>query len=372
MQNNNLAVSLIIETFFVKRILVFFILAFAFLQMFPQLGGNYIFSFLNVTNSARVASLGGENTSVKDNDLSTVFHNPALLDSNMSGFITLNYINYLGDINFYYSGYSHHFNKIGNFALGLYYFDYGLFTEADNLGYKYGTFRPSDWTVNLSYSRKLDSNFYVGITTKFIYSNYVFYRASGLAADIGGLYVNKKRQLTVGMVLRNAGLELMRYNPDKKREPLPFDWQIGFSKKVKHAPFRLSFTYTHLEKFDLTYTVPLRYDEDTTSYLGDAAPVKKESKVLDYADKFMRHIVIGAEFVPFKNFYISLGFNYRRREELKIETRPGIVGFSAGVGIRISKFYISYGRALYHMAGSSNVITVSTNVDAFYNRIVAK
>ena len=338
---------------------------------FPQIGGEYIFQFTNITNSARIASMGGENVSLKTNDLSTVFHNPGLLDSSMSGFITLNYINYLGDINFYYAGYAQHIKNTGNFALGVYYFNYGTFQEADNLGYKYGTFRPSDYTINLSYSRKLDSNFYAGVTTKFIYSDYVFYTSSGIAADLGVVYQNKKRLLTVGTVIRNAGFQLKRYNPDKEHEPLPIDWQIGFSKKVKHAPFRLSFTYTHLEKFDLTYEVPLRYDEDTTSYLGDATPVKKDSKILDFADKFMRHLVAGVEFLPFKNFYVSMGYNYRRREELKLETHPGLTGFSIGVGMRISKFYISYGRALYHVAGASNVFTISTNVASFYNRIVA-
>ena len=335
-----------------------------------QLGGNYIFQFTTITNSARVASLGGETTSLESPDLSTVFHNPALLDSSMTGNVVLNYINYVADINFYYAGYAKNFGKTGTFGLGIYYFNYGEFRIADEYGYKYGTFTPSDWTINLSYSKQLDSNFTVGITSKFIYSDYIYYKASGLAFDLGAIYHSKKRQLVIGTVIKNAGIELMRYNPENKREPLPLDWQIGLTKKVKHAPFRISVTYAHLEKFDLTYEVPLRYDEDTVTYLGDAAPSKNESKILNFADKFMRHIILGVEFIPFKNFYISAGYNYRRREELKLETHPGLVGFSIGAGIKISKFYISYGRALYHMAGASNVFTVSTNIDAFYNRVV--
>ncbi len=353
-----------------KKILTFHILLIITTLAHSQIGGSSIFQFVTITNSARVASLGGENVSLNVNDFSTVFHNPALLDSSMTGNIVLNYINYVSDINFYYSGYAKHFKNIGTFGLGIYYFNYGEFQIADELGYKYGTFTPSDWSINLSYSRKLDSNFTAGITSKFIYSDYIYYKASGLAFDIGATYRNQTRNLTVGMVLKNAGMELMRYNPEKPREPLPLDWQVGLTKKVKHAPFRISITYTHLEKFDLTYEVPLRYDEDTITYLGDAAPQKKDSKILDFADKFMRHIIVGVEFIPFKNFYISAGYNYRRREELKLETHPGLVGFSIGAGIKISKFYLSYGRALYHMAGASNVFTVSTNIDSFYNRIV--
>jgi len=344
----------------------------SFFFSFSQLGGNYIFQFVTITNSARIASLGGENVSLNLKDLSTVFHNPALLDSSMNGNITLNYINYISDINFYYSGYAKNLNKLGTFALGVYYFNYGKFLITDELGYKYGTFTPSDWAFYLSYSKKIDSSFSIGITSKFIYSDYIFFKASGLAFDLGAIYKNKEKKVTIGTAIRNLGIELMKYNPDKKREPLPIDWQIGITKKVAHAPFRISLTYTHLEKFDLTYTKPLRYDEDTISYIGNIPTQKKELKILDYADKALRHMVLGIEFIPFKNFYISLGYNYRRRAELKLDARPGLVGFSIGTGIKISKFFISYGRALYHLAGASNVITISTNVDYFYNRIIVK
>ncbi|MCK4751672.1 MAG: hypothetical protein KAT15_31665, partial [Bacteroidales bacterium] len=46
-----------------------------------QKGGETTYSFLGLTNSARVAALGGEVVSLLDDDINLVFHNPSLLNS---------------------------------------------------------------------------------------------------------------------------------------------------------------------------------------------------------------------------------------------------------------------------------------------------
>ncbi len=80
----------------------------------------------------------------------------------------------------------------------------------------------------------------------------------------------------------------------------------------------------------------------------------------------MRHLIFGVEFIPFENFYLRAGYNYQRRQELKISSRVAMVGFSYGFGIKISKFHLSYGRATYHLAGASNHFSISTNFSSFY------
>jgi len=52
-----------------------------------------------------------------------------------------------------------------------------------------------------------------------------------------------------------------------------------------------------------------------------------------------------------------------RRQELKIDTKPGMVGFSWGIGVKISKFKISYGHPSYHLAGGGNYFSFSMNLD---------
>ncbi len=74
-------------------------------------------------------------------------------------------------------------------------------------------------------------------------------------------------------------------------------------------------------------------------------------------------MVIGTEIKLGKNISLRAGYNYRRRQELKIDTKPGMVGFSWGIGVKISKFKISYGHPTYHMAGGGNYFSLSMNLD---------
>jgi hypothetical protein len=46
----------------------------------------------------------------------------------------------------------------------------------------------------------------------------------------------------------------------------------------------------------------------------------------------------------------------------------GMVGFSWGLGLKVSKFQIDYSRATYHLNGSPNYITIRTNLSDFSKR----
>jgi len=97
-------------------------------------------------------------------------------------------------------------------------------------------------------------------------------------------------------------------------------------------------------------------------------PVRK-NKIEKFGDNLMRHAIFGVEILPTENFYINLGYNYLRRQEMKIPLRVAMVGFSWGFGFKVSKFHFSYGRASYHIAGGSNHFSLSTNFSEFYKRI---
>jgi hypothetical protein len=47
---------------------------------------------------------------------------------------------------------------------------------------------------------------------------------------------------------------------------------------------------------------------------------------------------------------------------MKVVSRPGFVGFSWGFGLKVSKFNFNYARAAYHLNGSPNYISLSTNL----------
>jgi len=82
----------------------------------------------------------------------------------------------------------------------------------------------------------------------------------------------------------------------------------------------------------------------------------------------MRHAVLGIELLPHKNFYFSAGYNYQRRKELQIDSKVSTVGLSWGFGINTSWMDIEFGRATYHLAGSSTNFSVILRPDIIYKK----
>lgn len=329
------------------------------MQMFAQKGGESTYSFLGLTNSARVAALGGEAVSLMDDDINLVFHNPALLTPGMHNNLNLNYVNYFAGVNFGYVSYGYHREGIGDFAAGMHYVDYGTFDRTNELGENMGTFRAAEYALNLVYSRAIIDTFLrAGINMKPIYSSFENYSSLGLAFDAGLVYHNPNTLTTIGLVAKNMGLQLTSYTGI--REKLPFEIQFGITQGLAHAPFRFSIIYQNLERWNLTYDLD---DSDGINTIGNEV----ETGGFDvFGDRLMRHLVLGVEFLLGENFHVDLGYNYKRRQEMKVVTYPGMVGFSWGFGFRISKFHIAYGRSSYHLAGGTNHFSLTTNLSEFY------
>jgi hypothetical protein len=337
------------------------------LTLIAQPGGTYTYAFLNQTNSARIASLGGKSVALPDEDLNMPFHNPSLLSPGMDNHLVLNYVGYFSDIKYGYASYARSYEGIGNFAAGIHYVNYGDFPYADIYGMRNGSFTASEYSLNLIYSRKIDSLISVGVNLKPIYTAFESYSSVGIAADIGINYYNPEKLFTAALVLKNIGTQITSYYGDANREKLPFEIQAGFSQKLAYAPFRFSVLLQHLERWDLQYESELDPDNNNIGFVEEGVSTRSE-KIEDIGDNLMRHVIFGLEFMPGENFYVSLGYNYKRRQEMKLSTRPGMVGFSWGFGFRISKFHFSYGRASYHLAGASNHFSLSTNLSEFYRR----
>lgn len=327
-----------------------------------QLGGTSSYSFLNLANSSRLFGLGGSNVSLYDGDANLLIANPAFIDSTMSGAISLNYLNYIADINYGFTSYTQHFKKAGTFNFAFMYSNYGDIIRADETGQQLGNIYANDMALIVGYSKKLDTSFSVGANVKVFNSVYDAYTSVGVAADLAGSYYNPHSELGIGVVLRNVGYVIKDYTENNEQN-LPLELQAGITKKLKHAPIRLSLTLTNLQKWDLTYDDPnaeKQFDPETFEEL----PPKKPS----FFDKSMRHVVLGSEFLLSKNFHIQLGFNYRRRKELAYAVRGGFVGFSTGLAFKIKRFKVNYSFATYHLAGTSHNFSVTTNINDFRSK----
>jgi len=326
-----------------------------------QKGGESTYGFLGLTNAARVAALGGEVVSLQDDDINLVFHNPALLNNGMHNHLNLNYVNYFAGVNFGYASYGYHMDGVGNFAAGMHYIDYGTFDGTDELGQSTGTFRASEYALNLVYSRTIIDTFLTaGVNLKPIFSSFENYNSLGIALDAGVIYYHPRTLTSVGLVVKNLGTQITTYAGS--REKLPLEIQAGISQGLAHAPFRFNITYQNLERWDLTY-------ESTTDNEINALNETIQTSGFDvFGDKLMRHLVFGVEFLFGENFHFDVGYNYKRRQEMKVNARPGMVGFSWGFGFRISKFHIAFGRASYHLAGGTSHFSLTTNLSGFYRK----
>ena len=180
----------------------------------------------------------------------------------------------------------------------------------------------------------------------------------GIAFDVGVSWHNRSNLLSAGLVLRNGGIQLTTY-AGEERGKLPFELLAGITVKPAHAPFRISVTARHLGKFDLTHEYQSSGNDETGAPNG-------------FAEDLFRHITAGVEIMPHRNFYLSAGYNHQRRSELKLQSKTSAVGFSWGFGVNTSVLNIEFGRASYHLAGSSNHVSLIVKTDKIYRKLWIK
>jgi hypothetical protein len=206
-------------------------------------------------------------------------------------------------------------------------------------------------------ARPLDSLFSVGANVKFITSTLDTYKSSAWAIDIGGVFTKRKLGLTVAGMLRNIGYQASTFT--ENREKLPFQVQLGVTYKFKHAPFRLGLMMEQLQQWDLTYE-----DPNATAIIDPTTGEEIVEKTTTW-DKTFLHLVPSAEILLSKNFMLRVAYNARRRQELVIVDKPAIAGVSFGVGLRVSKFHVSYAYSQLHLAGISNTISLAVRFSDF-------
>jgi hypothetical protein len=343
---------------YTKSLITLFVLL--SITSFGQSGGNSTYDFLTLNNSARIAAMGGNFLTVKDNDINVAVANPSLITSEMHNNLSLSYVDYFTDINFGYATYGYHTNKLGNFVGTVHFIDYGKFQYADESGATQGNFAANEYSLNLGWGRSLDSNFSIGANLKGIMSNFESYGSFGLAVDVAGTYHNPKSNLTASVVFSNIGRQITYYYGENQR--LPFEIKAGVSKTLQHIPLTFSVLFTNLQRWDL------RFDQkDETSSFNEDETTKTKTGIAEIADEAMRHIVLGAELRPFKILRLRAGYNYLLRKEMLVDAKPGTIGWSWGLGVKVYQFEISYARKAQYLGPSYNFFTVTTNLNTLFH-----
>ncbi len=349
-----------------KQSLVYTCVLLFSLSIFSQSGGSEHFLSLKLPSSARQAGLGGNLISILDNDLNLAYSNPALLDETQDGQLGFNYNSFLAGTKYSNFAFAHHKNDIATFAANVQFFSYGEITETNELGFEIGSFTPSDFKVSLIASREIDSLFQIGASINYIGSQLYTASASALTMDFGAHYSIPSAQVNMGLVLKNVGFALSDFSESEETK-VPFELQFGISKRLAQSPLRFTFTAENLQRWDLTFQDP--------SELNQIDPLTGELILIqepNFFDKLKLHMIFGTEFLLGENMHFRFGYNFKRREELKIDTRPGTAGFSWGFAFKISKFHFNYGRGTYILGQGTNHLSISTRLGYFKKKTEKK
>lgn len=347
-----------------KRLFAYLLIVLLVSELSAQVTGNTTYNFLRLSSSARVSSLGGNQIAVRDNDPFLAIDNPSLLNEEMDNKLSLTYLDYLSDINFGFASYTKSFDSLGTFNAAVKYINYGDFTETDAAGNEIGSFTAGEYAYVIGYGYEIDTNFSVGANIKGIYSSLYDYQSFGMAADLGLTYYSEKRRVTLALVAKNMGRQITSYTEADLREDMPFEMQLGFTKRFKRVPLRVGVIWQHLQIWDLNYENPNELVEES-SLLGSEEQSDDDEN--PFFENLKRHLIFNAEFLISENFNVRLGYNYLHRRELRIDEELGTVGLSWGFGLRVSKFHLSYARSAFHQAGATNTFSVSTRLSDFIN-----
>ena len=310
----------------VKKYIILLVFALQGILTIEAQSNSNTYEFLNVPVSAHSAALGGQNISIVEDDVTLMFTNPALLTNVSNNTLNFDYTSYINSTNKLSAAFARQAGERTTWALAAEYLNYGKMDETDELGATMGTFSPNDIAIQGTFAYLMSDYWSGAVSAKMLFSNYGPYNAFAIAADLGINYYNSDAGLSLSFVGRNFGGQI---NPlHEERETLPFDFAVGISKDLGHAPVRLSLTFD-----DLTHWKNIN---------------------------FIQHCILGADLFIGSTAWLGIGYNFRRSHEMK--TADGSshwAGLSVGGGLNIKKVKLGLAWGKYHVSANSLTANIS-------------
>lgn len=288
------------------------------------------FDFLRLPVSARAAALGGDNITIIEDDASLPTHNPALLSSVSSKTIHLGFMTYMQGAKMGSAAFNKNVGERISWAVSAQYMDYGSMKETDENNVQTGTFSARDIAVAGHFAYMLSDRWAGGVTARFVASYIGNYNSTAVGVDLGINYYDPEREWSLSAVAKNLGGQLSAYNDEY--EKMPIDLQVGVSKRFEHVPVRLSATLVNLNNW----------------HTG-----------------LINHAVVGAELLLSDNIWLGAGYNFRRADEMKIDsgTEDGEsshgAGWSFGAGLNLERFHVNVAYGKYHVSSTSLMVNLA-------------
>ena len=315
---------------------------------------NGTYRALTDARSARVVALGGLPIAIHDADLQTATFNPSVICPDMHNQLSVSYV---GDFNlgtnYATAQYSRTFEKVGSFAASVQYSNYGKMPYVSESGnVDESTFGVSDYALTLGWGRELSDKWSIGANLKYAGLQYESYHAGAVAVDVSTTYWSYSNW-ALTLAIRNVGMQLFN-DFDHRNAKLPFSIDFMASKKLAHLPLTLFFAYDDIQKWNKIHTDTLvspDYDPFTGQY-------KEPSGVSKFFTNLACHLVVGGELAIGKNLVLRASYNYGTRYNMGVPEKRTLVGFSAGIGLKIKAFQIDYALSRNDIVGSPHFLTL--------------
>ena len=287
-----------------------------------------VYTFLRLPVSAHAAALGGDNITISDDDPTMIFHNPALISNTSDKSINLNFMTYMEGSKSASASFIKAWGERATWGVSAQYMDYGSMKEMTIDNIEVGTFSAKDIAIAGTFAYLLGNRWSGGITLRVISSSIAGYNSMAIATDLGLNYLDDERGWSISAVAKNLGGQVKAFQDTY--EKIPFDLQVGISKEFNAAPLRFSATFSRLNRWDTS---------------------------------FIQHLAIGADVFIGESIYIAAGYNFRRREEMKISEGDSSsshgAGLSIGAGLTLKRFKLGVAYAKYHVSASSLLINAT-------------
>ena len=319
--------------------------------------------FLLISPDSRAGGMGDVGVATSP-DANSLHWNPAkysFIDQEV-GF-AVSYVpwlrNLVPDINLsYISGYKK-LNKNEVVAMELRYFTLGDITFTDVIGNNLGQYKPSEFALGSSYSRKLSDQFSLAISARYIYSNLTGGQSAGgiatnagqsIAADVAGYYVKdiriakKDMELAFGANISNIGNKIS-YTETSTRDFIPINLRLGTALNADLDDYnKISFAFD-LNKL-LVPTPPIYNDSinDQIDYGKDPNVSVVSGIFQSFGDapggfnEEMREInfSVGTEYWYDNQFAIRAGYFNEHN------TKGGRKFFTFGSGVKYNVFALDF------------------------------
>ena len=307
---------------------VFALFGILFTLMMKAQESQEVFTFLRLPVSAHVAALGGDNVTIDDDDPTLIFHNPALICNTADKSINLNFMTYMEGAKTASASFIKAWGERATWGVSAQYMNYGNMKEMTPDNIELGDFSAKDIAVAGTFAYLLSNRWSGGVTLRFVSSSIAGYNSIGIASDLGLNYFDEERGWSISAVAKNLGGQVKAYQDEY--EKIPLDLLIGVSKRLNAAPIRFSATFSRLNRWDTS---------------------------------FIQHVALGVDVFIGENIYIAGGYNFRRRDEMKVSDGDSSsshgAGLSVGAGLSLKRFKLNVAYAKYHVSASSILINAT-------------